>query len=176
MPLWKVYHPVGAYSAKDKKEFAEKVTEMYSRIPIPKFYVVMIFEEVAADQVYVGGASHGKFVRFKLDHMARTLPGPILREWWVKAVDQLIAPFVRDRGYDWEVTIDELPADLWSLQGEIPPPFESHAEKRWVKENRASSYGLLEKLPVELRFTRSEERRVGKECIAVCRSRWSPYH
>ena len=26
------------------------------------------------------------------------------------------------------------------------------------------------------RFKRSEERRVGKECIAVCRSRWSPYH
>ena len=25
-------------------------------------------------------------------------------------------------------------------------------------------------------FQRSEERRVGKECIAVCRSRWSPYH
>ena len=24
--------------------------------------------------------------------------------------------------------------------------------------------------------TRSEERRVGKECLAVCRSRWSPYH
>ena len=23
---------------------------------------------------------------------------------------------------------------------------------------------------------RSEERRVGKECSAVCRSRWSPYH
>ena len=24
--------------------------------------------------------------------------------------------------------------------------------------------------------TRSEERRVGKECAAWCRSRWSPYH
>ena len=23
---------------------------------------------------------------------------------------------------------------------------------------------------------RSEERRVGKECMPVCRSRWSPYH
>src|SRR3546814_5691927 len=23
---------------------------------------------------------------------------------------------------------------------------------------------------------RSEERRVGKECISTCRSRWSPYH
>ena len=22
----------------------------------------------------------------------------------------------------------------------------------------------------------SEERRVGKECLSVCRSRWSPYH
>src|SRR3546814_5483396 len=28
----------------------------------------------------------------------------------------------------------------------------------------------LEQLP------RSEERRVGKECVSTCRSRWSPYH
>ena len=25
-------------------------------------------------------------------------------------------------------------------------------------------------------FLRSEERRVGKECLRLCRSRWSPYH
>ena len=25
-------------------------------------------------------------------------------------------------------------------------------------------------------YRRSEERRVGKECQSVCRSRWSPYH
>src|SRR3546814_19705137 len=24
--------------------------------------------------------------------------------------------------------------------------------------------------------TRSEERRVGKECVSTCRSRWAPYH
>ena len=24
--------------------------------------------------------------------------------------------------------------------------------------------------------SRSEERRVGKECASMCRSRWSPYH
>src|SRR3546814_19510992 len=29
----------------------------------------------------------------------------------------------------------------------------------------------------ELSFdARSEERRVGKECVSTCRSRWSPYH
>ena len=25
-------------------------------------------------------------------------------------------------------------------------------------------------------YLRSEERRVGKECVSTCRSRWSPYH
>src|SRR3546814_6950155 len=25
-------------------------------------------------------------------------------------------------------------------------------------------------------LSRSEERRVGKECVSTCRSRWSPYH
>src|SRR3546814_20733185 len=27
-----------------------------------------------------------------------------------------------------------------------------------------------------LKYLRSEERRVGKECVSTCRSRWSPYH
>src|SRR3546814_3090796 len=27
-----------------------------------------------------------------------------------------------------------------------------------------------------MRGRRSEERRVGKECVSTCRSRWSPYH
>src|SRR3546814_20976258 len=29
---------------------------------------------------------------------------------------------------------------------------------------------------VDGRSQRSEERRVGKECVSKCRSRWSPYH
>src|SRR3546814_10102677 len=28
----------------------------------------------------------------------------------------------------------------------------------------------------QLAALRSEERRVGKECVSTCRSRWSPYH
>ena len=34
---------------------------------------------------------------------------------------------------------------------------------------------LFDKVDLPLR-RRSEERRVGKECIEPCRSRWSPYH
>src|SRR3546814_11780601 len=29
---------------------------------------------------------------------------------------------------------------------------------------------------VKVALARSEERRVGKECVSTCRSRWSPYH
>src|SRR3546814_9664535 len=33
------------------------------------------------------------------------------------------------------------------------------------------------RFPVHLaQLLRSEERRVGKECVSTCRSRWSPYH
>src|SRR3546814_12374609 len=34
----------------------------------------------------------------------------------------------------------------------------------------ASAFPALADMP------RSEERRVGKECVSQCRSRWSPYH
>src|SRR3546814_16787479 len=30
--------------------------------------------------------------------------------------------------------------------------------------------------PRTISSERSEERRVGKECVSTCRSRWSPYH
>src|SRR3546814_2387289 len=30
--------------------------------------------------------------------------------------------------------------------------------------------------PLQFNTRRSEERRVGKECVSTCRSRWSPYH
>src|SRR3546814_11255298 len=36
---------------------------------------------------------------------------------------------------------------------------------------RAGSIGAA-----RLRHPRSEERRVGKECVSTCRSRWAPYH
>src|SRR3546814_2663548 len=39
---------------------------------------------------------------------------------------------------------------------------------------QAQVLGLLDRLRRDL--GRSEERRVGKECVSTCRSRWLPYH
>ena len=41
-------------------------------------------------------------------------------------------------------------------------------------ENVVSKVDGVESVKVNL--LRSEERRVGKECASMCRSRWSPYH
>src|SRR3546814_1820677 len=49
--------------------------------------------------------------------------------------------------------------------------------RRFTTVARASSVSY--QAPIRPRATihwRSEERRVGKECVSTCRSRWSPYH
>src|SRR3546814_21195154 len=66
------------------------------------------------------------------------------------------------------------------------PPGESLCETmKKIGQHRGNDAGLshqrlcLETLHVghgDVVLGRSEERRVGKECVSTCRSRWSPYH
>ena len=49
--------------------------------------------------------------------------------------------------------------------------------ERREREKRERKEGEIEiDDACHLKVTRSEERRVGKECLRLCRSRWSPYH
>src|SRR3546814_21033619 len=53
----------------------------------------------------------------------------------------------------------------------------SNAGNLTAEESAEFMLGLLPRgRPIELAEWRSEERRVGKECVSTCRSRWSPYH
>src|SRR3546814_18190863 len=45
-----------------------------------------------------------------------------------------------------------------------------------VDEDSAATGNRYSALVDERARERSEERRVGKECVSTCRSRWSPYH
>src|SRR3546814_14979074 len=45
-----------------------------------------------------------------------------------------------------------------------------------VRYSRTIGVGSYRPLLSVYGRTRSEERRVGKECVSTCRSRWSPYH
>src|SRR3546814_13375152 len=51
----------------------------------------------------------------------------------------------------------------------------------WIENNPAPyTSGSVDNAPpttdIIALSARSEERRVGKECVSTCRSRWSPYH
>ena len=47
--------------------------------------------------------------------------------------------------------------------------------ERQARQDRQQA-ATLEQTLARREAARSEERRVGKECYALCRSRWSPYH
>src|SRR3546814_8717514 len=44
-------------------------------------------------------------------------------------------------------------------------------DRRLLEQSAAQQHRNLRR-----NLQRSEERRVGKECVSTCRSRWSPYH
>ena len=68
----------------------------------------------------------------------------------------------------------------------MPPVALAHGSGCYVVDVDGNSYldliagiavsALGHAHPAIVAAVRSEERRVGKECLAVCRSRWSPYH
>src|SRR3546814_7220301 len=45
--------------------------------------------------------------------------------------------------------------------------------KEWLREGYEA---IGKRVDARVGTLRSEERRVGKECVSTCRSRWSPYH
>src|SRR3546814_4708199 len=71
-------------------------------------------------------------------------------------------------------------SDLWFTDAGVGEPGHGHqlAADGVVLDDRLEVAGLGA-LAVGLEVdevTRSEERRVGKECVSTCRYRWSPYH
>src|SRR3546814_1667525 len=53
----------------------------------------------------------------------------------------------------------------------------SHSERVQALVTSFASTGIDAQASSDIERTpRSEERRVGKECVSTCRSRWSPYH
>src|SRR3546814_4643652 len=78
--------------------------------------------------------------------------------------------------------LDRIDSLLIRLRGARPPEAQSTGlgepvtsdvmenNVRRLADSLERSHSLLDEIE------RSEERRVGKECVSTCRSRWSPYH
>ena len=139
MPLWLIACPPEAYTPEDKQAFADRITDLYANLGLPRFYVSVLFHDLPKESFFIGGKQTGDFVRVWIDQIARRVPEGLARSW-MERVNKTLQPFVEDRGYRWEVHIDDTPFDLWSIEGFFPPPANSDAEKRWAADNKASPY------------------------------------
>ena len=72
-----------------------------------------------------------------------------------------------DREYDYDVRAIALA--FYERTKIVEVTKEEFEEQEWEKDGGRPQASAQ-------RRTRSEERRVGKECTSWCRSRWSPYH
>src|SRR3546814_12462236 len=82
------------------------------------------------------------------------------------ASDQQI---VFGRGYDHNWVIGRKVTSDEHLMAKVSDPASGRGFELWSNQPGLQFYSgnFLD---------RSEERRVGKECVSTCRSRWSPYH
>src|SRR3546814_15320961 len=79
------------------------------------------------------------------------------------------------------VTPAEIDAELEAAEAEFDRQEAEKIERRAAEEQaKAEAAAALVTLRAYLLALDpapcSEERRVGKECVSTCRSRWSPYH
>lgn len=143
MPYWEFFAPENAFTEQDKLQLTDALTQVYvDFVHVPRFYVVVRFHEVPENSIYVGGEPKNNFVRIVVDHIARQMDDPEFRALAMRVFEDTYAPFIKDRGYDWEIHVDETPKDLWRVQGLMPPPEESEMEKQWAAENRPIPYEL----------------------------------
>src|SRR3546814_13274476 len=79
-----------------------------------------------------------------------------------------------------QVNDDGVVVSRWMRNVEVAPfyakfvKFAGHCDRKQHYEVRVPSHALIK--AVFSPAGRSEERRVGKECVSTCRYRWSPYH
>src|SRR3546814_18784350 len=87
--------------------------------------------------------------------------------------DLLVTPGQRSAHGDAVARHDAHASDLYFLHADTKGRDSSVSPEKFFSRQR-NHVGMLAK--VSLMILRSEERRVGKECVSRGRSRWSPYH
>src|SRR3546814_4719375 len=93
---------------------------------------------------------------------------------WLLLLFQMFFFFFFKQKTAYEMRISDWSSDVCSSDLRIPLQ-DSPLELRYYERANWTDVAprMLQSLIVQ---SRSEERRVGKECVSTCRSRWSPYH
>ena len=96
---------------------------------------------------------------------------PVTPPWWLHAPLEAwcAAPFV-------SLTRSVVVAPSFALYLSLRPLALSLSASHFFPPLSPRAENICELVEEWTKNSRSEERRVGKECLRLCRSRWSPYH
>lgn len=164
MPLWHLYVPEDAFTDEDMADLANRITDIYSSPEamenwgfwFPRFYTSVIFNEVKPERFIVGGKPRDKFIQIEVVHIAggepdsdRTpneraaeytgLTETELMEKYYQVVYPKLKPYIEDRGYEWEMHVENAPAHSWRIDGQVAPFPGSKDWDRWFEDDRASA-------------------------------------
>lgn len=148
MPLWNIYHTPNTFDSEAvRADLARDITHLYTSGGLPDFYVVVQFVPLPASHVFVAGKTRAEkgdtpFVRLVVEHMAvhmHEAPEGFGNRF-SNRIDDVLKPYIADKGYDWEITVTDTTRDFWRINGIAPPPFKSDAEKVWVQTGRPAEW------------------------------------
>lgn len=141
MPLWTIHHTPGIFTADEKRVLAARITDHYEKVGLPRFYVIVLFNETRPDDFYVGGEATPVGVRVVIEHIARHSSDTESRQNIARWIKRILAPSLEGHPeLHWEFHVDETSEELWMINGLVPPPGGSEAEKAWALANSASGY------------------------------------
>ncbi|KAF9874715.1 major royal jelly protein [Colletotrichum karsti] len=161
MPLWLVYHTPDTFvDVESRRAFVKDITAMYTSIGLPAFYVIVNFLPMSAGSMWKGNEIPEKpFVRLSMDHIAVHLENDVDNyRATCDALEKLMKPHIADKGYDYEYHVDETERELWRINGVIPPPWGSKAEKKWFEANAVVPYELEDGESVSQKLHNSKEK------------------
>ena len=79
--------------------------------------------------------------------------------------------------FEWTMEADDALKDLKNAQVYVDDIVVTTRKEETLLDDLRETFANLKHFHIKLNpKKRSEERRVGKECASMCRSRWSPYH
>src|SRR3546814_511479 len=96
----------------------------------------------------------------------------------LNGLGRLVRSYPHVPGVDFAGTVEASSSPAWKPGDKVILTGWRVGEQHWggyAAKARVMGDWLVP-LPDGLTTRRSEERRVGKECVSTCRSRWSPYH
>jgi phenylpyruvate tautomerase PptA (4-oxalocrotonate tautomerase family) len=141
MPLWTIHHTPGVFTEAEKQQLASRITDYYTKVGLPRFYVVAVFDEVTSGNMYVGGEPARLGVRIVIDHIARRSVDTEHRQRIARFVRSIVEPFIaRHDGMHWEFHVNETSEELWMINGLVPPKGGSDAERQWAATNAPTPY------------------------------------